>query len=215
MLFNGALPIRSAMRLLAFTDTHEDPGAVPRLRRLVAQERVDIVVCAGDFTIMGRGLLAALKELNGLGAPLVLIPGNHEDPEEVEAALVRYENIVWAHERLVTVKGVPFVGFGGGGFRRREPCLEDLDREIGSRIDGRTILLSHAPPAETALDMVGDDWHVGNETLTDIIRRRKPLLALCGHIHECFHARDTLAGTIVINPGPDGEIIELEAGADD
>ncbi len=198
------------MKLLAFTDTHEDPRVFARLRRIIKQERIDLAACVGDFTIMSRATGAMLREIDTLGVPVVLIHGNHEDEEEVVQELSRCENIVWAHERLVTVKGVPFVGFGGGGFRHREPALERLERELGDRIDGRTVVLCHAPPAGTALDEVSDDWHVGNESLRDLIKRRKPMLTLCGHIHECFHVHDTLAGTTVINPGPDGEIIELD-----
>jgi len=198
------------MKLLAFTDTHEDPRAFTRLRRLIAQERVDLAACVGDFTVMGRSTQKMLHELDTLGVPVVLIHGNHEDEEEVESLLDSCKNITWAHQRLVTVKGIPFVGFGGGGFREREPALERLEKELGDRITPRTIIMCHAPPAGTTTDAISDDWHVGNESLSALIRRRRPLLVLCGHIHECFHAHDTLAGTTIINPGPDGEIIEID-----
>lgn len=198
------------MKLFAFTDIHEDMAQLSRIKHVIAQERIDIAVCTGDFTVFSNRTKAMLEAMDKLGVPLVLIPGNHDDEDEIEKLLPRFKNIHYAHERVVDIKGLRFIGFGGRGFRREEPDLEALERKHAKDFDGKTIFLCHAPPYGTALDEVDVGWHVGNETLTELIRRRKPMLLLCGHIHECFHAHDEIAGTPAINPGPDGEIIEVE-----
>jgi Icc-related predicted phosphoesterase len=198
------------MKIFAFTDIHEDMQLLARIKRVIEKEKVDLAVCTGDFTVFSNGTKMMMEAMDKLGVPLVLIPGNHEDEDEIETLLPRFKNIHYAHERVVDVKGLRFIGFGGRGFRRHEPDLEVLERKHAKDFDGRTIFLCHAPPYGTALDEVDEGWHVGNETLTELIRRRKPMLVLCGHIHECFHAHDEVAGTPVINPGPDGEIIEVE-----
>lgn len=198
------------MKLLAFTDIHEDMRTLARIKRHIADERIDLAVCTGDFTVFGRSTKRVLEAMDSLGVPLILIPGNHEDDEEVAQLAQRCKNIHWAHERFVDVKGLRFFGFGGRGFSRREPDLEALERRHAKEFTANTIVLCHAPPYNTALDEVDAGWHVGNESLRELIMRRKPMLVLCGHIHECFHSHDTLAGTTLINPGPDGEIIEVE-----
>ena len=198
------------MKLLAFTDIHEDARLLERIKTTAREERVDLIVCTGDFTIFGRSGKKMLAAIDNLGAPVILIHGNHEDEEEVATLVKSCKNITFAHMRAKDVGGYRFIGYGGGGFRTHEPELEELERKLANQFNERTIILSHAPPYGTKLDEVDDDWHVGNQSLTALIRRRKPLLVLCGHIHECFHKHDQLAQTTLIDPGPDGEIIILD-----
>jgi putative phosphoesterase len=198
------------MRLLAFTDLHESTQFLERLRHAVKTEQVDLAVCAGDFTTFSRSVRRTLQEIDRLGVPVVLIHGNHDDEDETMQALRSCRNISFVHMGVADIKGYRFMGFGGGGFSRREPELEEFEAAHAREFDERTIFLCHAPPYGTALDEVEPGWHVGSESLRELIKRRRPLLVISGHIHECFHAHDSLAGTTLINPGPDGEIIELD-----
>lgn len=198
------------MKLLAFSDLHEDMRALAKIKAAIPKEKVDLAVCAGDFTVFGRSTKKMLAAINDLGVKVVLIHGNHEDEDEVMALLPQFPNIVWAHEQVVDEMGLRFIGFGGHGFHRREVELEELEKRFADKFNERTIFICHAPPHGTTLDEVDADWHVGNESLTQLIKRRKPLVVFAGHIHECFHRHDSLAGTTLINPGPDGEIIEVE-----
>jgi uncharacterized protein len=196
------------MRILAFTDLHENTRALERIKQ--AAKSVDLVLCVGDFTIFGRSMKRMLTQLNSLGVPVVLIHGNHEDEEEVTEHLDGLQNIHFVHLQVLDLMGLRFMGFGGHGFSRREQELEAFEKASADKFNERTVFLCHAPPYGTTLDEVSEDWHVGNESLTQLIRRRKPMLVLAGHIHECFHAHDTLGSSVLINPGPDGEIIEVE-----
>lgn len=198
------------MKILAFTDIHERLPVLERIKRIIARERVDLAICTGDFTVFGRSTKQMLAAMNTLGVPLVLIHGNHEDEGEVRELVAQYKNIHFVHDVPMTIQGYVFIGFGGGGFLQEEPDLAALERRHAAVFNERTIFLAHAPPYGTALDQVEPGWHTGNQTLVNLIRRRKPLLLLCGHIHECFHVHDELAGTTLINPGPDGEILELD-----
>lgn len=198
------------MRIFAFTDIHERMPLLARIKRIVAREKVDVVVCAGDFTIFGRSTQKMLAAMNSLGAPLVLIHGNHEDESEVRSFLPLYPNIHFVHDAPAVLAGYTFLGFGGGGFSHIEPELVALERRHAAVFSDRTVFLCHAPPYGTALDQVEEGWHTGNKSLVELIRRRKPILVLCGHIHECFHVHDELAGTLMINPGPDGEILDFD-----
>ncbi|MDD9954543.1 MAG: metallophosphoesterase [Candidatus Woesearchaeota archaeon] len=198
------------MKLLAFVDTHEHPKAFIHLRKLVKAEQPDIALCMGDFTIFGRKTKEMLAQLDTLGLPVVLIHGNHEDEDEILPFLPKHKNLHWAHGQMVDLLGLRFFGFGGGGFSQQEEELEFLEEQLADQFHEKTIVLTHAPPYETALDEVQPGWHVGNESLAALIRRRLPLLVLSGHIHQCFHEHDALHGVPLINPGPDGEIIEVD-----
>jgi len=198
------------IKLIAFTDLHEKVVFLDRIKKVIAKEKIDLAVCTGDFTVFARNTQKVMRALDDLGVPVVLIHGNHEDEEEIVQLLPQFKNIHWAHERMIEVCGVQFFGFGGGGFSREEPQLELLEKQYSAQFDHRTVVLSHAPPFGTIMDQPDTDWHVGNATLTMLIKRRKPLLVLCGHIHEGFHTKDTIGATTIMNPGPDGEIITIE-----
>lgn len=198
------------MKLYAFTDIHENIAMLAKIKQRIKQHNVDLAICTGDFTVFSHATKKMLTAMNDLGVPLVLIPGNHDDEDEIMSLLPQMKNIHYAHETVITVKGIKFFGFGSRGFSREEPELERLEEEYADEFDERTIVLCHAPPYGTKLDEVDPGWHVGNETLTRLVRRRKPMLVLTGHIHECFHQHDSIGGTVAINPGPDGEIIEVD-----
>ncbi len=198
------------MRLLAFTDNHGEDQFLERIKDIVRYHKPDLVVCAGDFTFFGSGTDQELNKLNSLGVHLVLIHGNHENGNRVKQLCEKMQNITFVHGGMYTVNGVQFFGWGGHGFRSREPELESLEEEFADSFNNKTIVLSHAPPYGTTVDDIEDGWHVGNESLTELIMRRRPMLVLCGHIHEGFHQRDSMAGAMIINPGPDGEIIEVK-----
>ncbi len=198
------------MKLLAFVDTHEAPDALSRLKAIVERERPDVAVCAGDFTVFGKSTRRMLKEMDGFGIPVVLVHGNHEDEDEVLQLHKEFANLHFAHGRAIDVAGLRFIGFGGHGFHRREAELERMEERLRHEFHERTVFVSHAPPYATRLDEVDDDWHVGNESLRELIVRRLPMLVICGHIHQCFHRRDKVLTTTVVNPGPEGELIEVD-----
>jgi len=50
--------------------------------------------------------------------------------------------------------------------------------------DKNTILVCHAPPFKTRLDMISKKEHVGSEAVKKIILQKKPTLTLHGHVHE-------------------------------
>lgn len=69
----------------------------------------------------------------------------------------------------------------------------------------RLLLVSHAPPFETKLDILHTRQHVGSKALRTFIKRHQPHLTLHGHIHESPHMSgaiaDRLGRTVMVNPG--------------
>ena len=65
---------------------------------------------------------------------------------------------------------------------------DTIENDLKSLFQGvepkRTILVSHAPPYGTCLDMVDADIHVGSEAIMKLIKDKQPYLTLHGHIHE-------------------------------
>lgn len=62
------------------------------------------------------------------------------------------------------------------------------------------ILISHTPPAGTAIDRLKNGKHVGSEAVRAFIETHQPDLCISGHIHEA-RGEDTIGNTRIYNPG--------------
>lgn len=197
------------MKLLAFVDSHGMPKAMREIERKA--KNADIVLCAGDFTIFERDMEKLLKRLDSLGKPVFIIPGNHEGESSLERACRKLENVEFFHKKIKLINNVLFAGYGGGGFERKTPELEKFFTENNSliRIAPTKIFFFHAPPFDTRLDLIGKS-HNGSETETRLIKKYRPQIVVCGHFHENSGKSQKLEGTFLVNPGPEGAIIEIE-----
>ncbi|HEY9705983.1 MAG TPA: metallophosphoesterase, partial [Allocoleopsis sp.] len=204
-----------SMRVLFFVDTH----GLRSLDRIEEKSKdSDVLVCCGDITDFGMDLDKILKKLNSIGKKVILIHGNHES-DDLGLECKDYTNISFIHRAYEIVGDYIFYGFGGGGFSytdsefRRESEnfmkeYEELCKTNNKKY--KLILLTHAPPFETKLDMVNKyEGHVGNKDIKNFILKYKPFMAVSGHIHESAGSDETLEGVRLINPGSSGMIIKL------
>ncbi len=185
------------MKLLALSDLH---GDYSRVRAILDQAGdFDAVMIAGDITNFGPDE-RALDLLEMFAEPVFAIPGNCDNPSILR---VLDENTINLHNSSHTLQGLTFVGLGGSNPTPFNTPFELSEKKIGeyvgvllSRLNGRTILLSHAPPLNTT-DRV-PRGNVGSEALARFLGRID--LIVCGHIHEARGAV-CVKGTNVVNPG--------------
>jgi uncharacterized protein len=200
------------MKILAFTDTHGSNTALKKVKATVKKEEPDIIVCCGDFTIFENGMKNILKLINELGQKVLLIHGNHEEPNTVKKMLKNCPNIMFLHKKTVRIGNVFFMGWGGGGFSVTEPEFKRWSEQAVQKAKqgDEIVLVTHGPPYGVKQDSIGGD-HCGNKDYAVFIKKRKMGVALCGHIHETFCTLDTLGKfkNKVVNPGPVGALIEL------
>jgi Icc-related predicted phosphoesterase len=196
------------MKLLAFVDVHANTLA---LRELGKKARdADLLVCAGDISVFGQGLVETMKTMDSWNKPCLVIHGNHDDEDETRELCEQSKNLIFLHGSEQKIGALTFTGWGGGGFSRKDREFESWAKTL-KPITGR-VLVTHAPPYGTAIDFqphFGE--HVGCQSYTDAIDKLQPSLALAGHIHECFGEHEQRGKTIILNPGPLGVVIELEA----
>jgi uncharacterized protein len=199
------------MRFLAFGDLHQDLQDLERVKKKIKKVEIDCIICLGDFTIFSNYTKEVLELINDLGKRTLLIHGNHEDEKEIEKLCKKFPNIEFAHKKIITIEGVTFLCYGGGGFAEREPEFRKFVKEHNAEIKekNKLVLVTHAPPLNSALDEVGPDWHVGVRDYADFIEKYSPIVALSGHIHETFKRKQVKNKTLLVNPGGDGEVFEL------
>ncbi|MEM4389489.1 MAG: metallophosphoesterase family protein [Candidatus Micrarchaeia archaeon] len=172
------------MKLLALADIHADESAADRLRMRISKNSYDAVLIAGDLT--NRGPVSFVQELLSFLDRAYAVHGNMDPPE---VASLLDERGVSIHAKRVSLGGYAIVGLGGSNPTPFSTPTEYSEEEIASLlaklpINSKTILMTHAPPYGL-LDTVGEDMHVGSQSIRAIIEQKQPLLNICGHIHEC------------------------------
>ena len=200
------------MKLLLFSDVHCSEPAVVRLIKMA--ERADILVGAGDFGTMRRGAAKTLAPFREVPKPQVYVCGNGESDEELRDA------VSWSHGHVlhgtgIEIDDVSFFGVGGG-----TPVTPfgswsfDLDEEQAAEklkdCPMGCVLIVHSPPFG-AVDVNARGHHLGSEAIRDTVVRCRPVIAVCGHIHESAGHWERIEATPVVNAGPAGILWDLEA----
>jgi uncharacterized protein len=195
------------VRLLAFSDLHRDERQAARLTEMAAD--VDVVIAAGDFASVHRGLEELIDMLVVIETPTILVPGNNETDDALRAACRGWKAATVLHGEAAEVAGVPFFGLGAGVPTTPWPWSFDLTEEEAAGLlagcpEGG-VLVVHSPPK----GHVDGDRSLGSEAILRTIEKRRPRLAVCGHIHECA-GKESMAGeTRVVNAGPEGVYLEV------
>ncbi len=198
------------MKLLLFSDLHRDVASAQSLVDRSAD--VDVLVGAGDFAVVRQGIDDVLEVLRAVDRPLVLVPGNGESYEELEAACAGWDQAHTLHGTGVSIGGVPFFGLGGG-----VPVTPfgswswDLpEEEAASLLEGcpeGAVLVSHSPPY--GIGDIARGTHLGSQAVRAAIDQASPRLLVCGHIHDSWGTDETVGATRVINAGPAGVVVEV------
>lgn len=195
------------MKALLCSDMHDLEENLVVLK--IKSKEVDFIICAGDVGVFGHGLSQALAEMSSWGKPVFVIHGNHEDKQEMKQICNTLESVTFFHNDVVKFKDLSLIGWGGGGFSLQDKDFERFVKSLKIDDFSRSILVTHAPPFETCLDETQPNVHVGNESVKRFIVKKKPLIAVSGHIHETSGMVCNLDNIVLINPGPEGIIVEL------
>jgi Icc-related predicted phosphoesterase len=199
-----------ALKLLAFSDLHRDLDGA---RRLVERSAAaDVVIGAGDFASVHEGLEETIDALSSIETPTVLVPGNNETEDALRAACADWPAAKVLHGQGTEVDGREFFGLGAGIPVTPWDWSFDLDDEAAAqRLAGCTegaVLVVHSPPLGHC-DVSGSGEHLGSPAILEAIESKRPVLAVCGHIHESWGAESTIGDTRVRNLGPDGWVFEV------
>jgi Icc-related predicted phosphoesterase len=209
---NDELEPRS-IQLAVIGDVHAHWRRLERVLARIALGRVDGILLVGD---LGSHDLAhtrrrtperdarylasveeVLRRVRALGAPVLWVPGNHDLPD-----LSGEGNV---DGRVASVAGLLVSGVGGAGPGRFGFAYEWDEDEIRRRPALECdVLLCHAPPARTPLDLLWDGvHHVGSEALRERASVHDGAL-VCGHIHEAPGATE-IERCLCLNVGGLGE----------
>ena len=197
------------MKLLVFSDIHNDKRA---LERLMATE-ADAYVCAGDLVSWARGLDVMGEILKPRAERMYVLPGNHESEADIAGFCARF-GFTALHGRVVELGG----GRGAGlGYSNRTPFNtpgEYSEQELSQRLEAFVglqplVLICHCPPKDTPLDGVKEGAHFGSPAVREFIEKHGPKRFFSGHIHETEGVECTVGRTRGVNAGKRGYLLDL------
>ena len=196
------------MKLLLFSDVHGDLDACRDLVDRAAD--ADVVVGAGDFCVARRNLAAPIETLSAIDTPTVLVPGNAETEDEMDAQVsaTGWDEAHVLHGDGVTIDGQSFFGIGGGiPITPFGPWSYDFSeaeaRDLLAACPEGAVLVSHSPP-KNAVDRDSKDQSLGSTAVRAAIEETRPVLTVCGHIHGSWGEAAEIGTTSVVNAGPGG-----------
>jgi 3',5'-cyclic-AMP phosphodiesterase len=153
---------------------------------------VDAVLCTGDIVNdEPEGYQHFARLLGNLGKPVYCVPGNHDDPTRLRAALAAPPFQVGGHVdlgawRIVLLDScVP--GQAGGSISPAQ--LRALDAALSGSERYAMICVHHhpVPMASRWLDAVGID---NADALFEVLDAHQQVRAISwGHVHQCYEAR--------------------------
>lgn len=202
------------IELAVIGDVHAHWRRLDFVLTRIAQARVDAVLLVGDLgshdlaQVWRRSperdarYLASVEEVlrrvRALGMPCAYVPGNHDLPD-----LAIEGNV---DGRVITIGGARVAGIGGAGPGRFGFAYEWDEDEVAERAlrlhlttNPCDVIVSHTPPARTALDTIHDGRHVGSEVIRSIAAQHDGVL-VCGHIHEAA-GFETIGRCLCLNAG--------------
>jgi Icc-related predicted phosphoesterase len=178
------------MLLLCCADIHGEGAGMADA--IAATPGVAVVIVAGDLTHLGGPdeAAAVVEPILAAGVRILAVPGNMDRPDVLGWLEARGLSL---HGRGITIDGVGFLGLGGSNPTPFGTPFEVDDRDASSLLEaawpaiagaGVRVLVSHAPPRDTPLDLTRMRMHAGSAAVRRFLEEHDVALCLCGHIHE-------------------------------
>jgi len=211
--------MRKKLKILAAGDIHGDSRLASQLAERAEKEKVDLVILCGDLTDEDKPTKGIISPFTKKNKKVLLIPGNHDSFATADflAELYGVKNIHGYSVRYedVGIFGCSAVNIGMNQLSESE--IYELLKKSFDKIKylNKKIMVTHTPPTSTKMEKLSHAFigtknvDVASKGVEKAVRRFKPDLLLCSHLHEAEGIEERLDKTLVINVGRKGKIIEI------
>jgi hypothetical protein len=206
------------MRFLCITDIHSN---LRQFEKILAKEpKADLLVIGGDFTNFGRPpeVDHFLNLAQAHTRQVLAVAGNCDSPQ-IDQHLV--DRGVSLHGRGLRLGDLGFFGVSamppwkGNMYEFSEEELDSFLAAGFAQVEDspKLILIPHCPPRNSVVDRNSFGANVGSTAVRNWVDKVKPVLVICGHIHEA-RGQAKIGDTIVVNCGParEGNYVITEVG---
>jgi predicted MPP superfamily phosphohydrolase len=180
-------------RILHVSDIHDNVTAMPFIRQVADEFKVQMIVDTGDLTDFGSPPETAIvHDIARMPYPYIFVLGNH-DSQAVKTALTQAKNVTLLQGQLVTIQGLTLLGLPNpasarisiGNVNTTGPgSVSTTQEELDA---GRAELLRDV----TALPAPPDVIAIHDPSEAQPLWGRVPLI-LCGHMHRYYVETKTL-----------------------
>ncbi len=198
------------MKILAISDVHGDRHFIKEMAEKGAEEKVDLVILAGDLADHDGNVSGLIGPFKEKGLEVAVIPGNHEGLAEVAFLKEKY-GIKNLHGYVLKIGDVGIFGCGYADVGIHQLSEEEFFQTLKKAHDSlkdvkKKLMVTHVQPSDSIL---GLGIFPGSTGVRKAIEELKPDLHICGHVHETHGIEEVIGSTRVINVGKTGRIIEL------
>ncbi|MBC8435111.1 metallophosphoesterase family protein [archaeon] len=193
------------LRILAASDLHDSKIAVEKLAKKALEEKVDLIILAGDLHSYNEGSKNLLAPLLKTKKKILFVPGNCDTEIEHERFRKDAKSI---HGYYVTYDGVGIAGIGSPDWTLKHKDMDFLmiKKQMEKMKPKKKILVSHLHAAGTIAEFSGVP---GDDVLRYAIDKFHPDILISGHVHEAEGMEDKIGKTKVFQVGRKGKIIEV------
>ena len=158
----------------------------------------DIVLVTGDITNNGKyeAYIHAKNMFDQLEAPYYVIPGNHDNRDDVWSVFST-KNCLAKHKGFINYviedHEIRFIALdstilGKPGAEICSTRASWLDEQLNIKPDQPTIIFMHHPPVKCSILETDEDGFIGADLFGDVVEKHSNIKAiLCGHIHLQAH----------------------------
>jgi putative phosphoesterase len=196
---------KKSLRILAASDLHDSKTAVEKLAKRALEEKVDLIILAGDIHSYGEGDKNILAPLLKTKKKILFVPGNCETSIEHERLRKDAKSI---HGYYVTYGDVGIAGIGSPDWTLQHNDLDFMmiKKQMEKMKPTKRILVSHLHAAGTLAEFSGVP---GDDVLRYAIDKFHPDILISGHIHQAEGIEDKIGKTKIFQVGRSGKIIEV------
>ena len=203
--------LKKKTKILAVSDIHGDTGLVKKLADKAEREKVDLVILAGDITILDNPIKGIVGPFVEKKKKVLLLHGNHESISTIDSIAELYSETKNLHGYSLKHNNVGIFGVGGADFGHdsmsEKDFRENLERAHNYIKDfEKKVLVSHMHPAGTKSEFSGVE---GSLSIRKSIEYFQPDVAIFGHIHEASGFEEKIGKTRVINISRKEIIVEI------
>lgn len=199
-------------KIMAVGDIHGDTGLVKKLAKKAKDEKVDLVILAGDLTWLEMSTENLIGPFVKENKEVIIIPGNHESNMTTKMLSEIYPKTNNLHGQGLKFNDIGIFGAGystnTGPFWIEESEMKKL-LELGhEKIKNlkKKIMVTHMHPKDSKSEFSGAK---GSLAIKEAIEKFKPDFVVSGHIHEGGGLYEIQGKTRIINVARNATIFEI------
>lgn len=202
---------KDKIKILAIGDIHGDVNLAKKLAKRTKNEKIDLVIIAGDLTLAEISIKNLLGHFTKENKPVLIIPGNHETLATTNTLTEMYSNVKNIHGYSFSKNNLGIFGAGGADIG----IQISTEKEIFSLLERghkkiknleKKIMVTHMHPSGSKAEFSG---FPGSKSVKKAIEKFNPQILISAHIHEAGGLIEKMGKTQIINVSRTSAVIEI------